>query len=247
MSCISESFYYKFLSNIELQSLNNLLRIEGAGGKTMPYLGFIEANISFPSHVLGIEKCLTSLFLITPDTNYNQTCPVLIGTNIISVCLSLQETDDWARLPTAWRIAFTCVQMKINDDVQGKELHAPTPHEIPPLSSLMVTCHHNGLAWEAGTSVLVEASNPPSGILITPAVYEQSLICDAVPVHMVNTTHKTITVPANTTLCHAFPVSVEKPVEEDDIDPSQDIKDMFPLEHLSPTLRHKVHQCLERH
>ena len=80
MSCISESFYYKFLSNIELQSLNNLLRIEGAGGQPLPYLGFIEANISFPSHVLGTEKCLTSLFLITPDTNYNQTCPVLIGT-----------------------------------------------------------------------------------------------------------------------------------------------------------------------
>ena len=246
VSCVSETFYYKFLSHLELQSLNTLLKIEGAGGNTLPYLGFIEANISLPSHVLGKEKFLTSLFLVTPDTNYNQTCPVLIGTNIISVCLSFQIDDDWTRLPSAWRVAFKCTQMKISDDVQGRELHVPTPHEIPPQSSQMVICHHSGLIWDDRTPILVEASNPPSGLLITPAVYEQSLINEAVPVHMVNTTHKTITVPANTTLCHAFPVSIEQPVK-DNIDPSPDIKALFPLEHLSTSLRYQVHQCLERH
>jgi transposase InsO family protein len=121
------------------------------------------------------------------------------------------------------------------------------PQDIPPNSGMIVECKHNGLRWDDWTTLMVEGSNPPGGLLVTPAVYQQALIRETVPVHIINMTHKVITLPANTYICQAFPVSVTPPVDFDDVIPSRDIQSMFPLEHLSPDLRHKVHQCLERH
>jgi len=227
--------------------LQTLLHVEGAGGNPLPYIGFIEAEIVLPSHVLGETKSLCSLFLVTKDTNYNQKCPILIGTNIISSCLSFQKNENWERLPSAWRVAFRCMQIKFDDDAQGVQLHCVVPQEIPPRCSAIVECKHNGLCWDDWTPVMIEGSNPPGGLLVTPAVYQQAHVSDIVPVHIVNTTHKSITVPANTYICQAFPVSVESRVDDDDIVPSRDIQDLFPLEHLPELLRHKVHQCLERH
>ena len=167
VSCVSETFYNNFLSHLELRPLNTLLKIEGAGGTLLPYSGYINAQIVLPGHVIGGPKSLSALFLVTNDTNFNKTCPILIGTNIISSCLSMQENSNWEKLPSAWKIAFQCIEMKFNDDVQGLQLHVSTPQEILPNSSLVVECKHNGLLWDDGTSVLVESSNPPGGLIVT--------------------------------------------------------------------------------
>ncbi len=60
------------------------LKVHGAGGNVLPYLGYIEADISLP-FLTPTETDVVDYFpvLVTPDTDYNQKVPVLVGTNVI--------------------------------------------------------------------------------------------------------------------------------------------------------------------
>lgn len=48
----------------------------------MPYLGYVEANLTFPATVTGTEVELTGLALIVPECHFNSETPLLVGTNV---------------------------------------------------------------------------------------------------------------------------------------------------------------------
>ena len=83
---VSKSFYDEFLSDHEIKPLDAILNIEFADGKSLLYLRCVETNIT---EIEGIpEMASTSgLFLVTPDTNYSNKTPVLLGTNILDVLI----------------------------------------------------------------------------------------------------------------------------------------------------------------
>lgn len=85
VTTISQSFYEQNLSNLKVHSLNNLLEVEAANGQTVPYLGYIEADITFPKDFLGTEIEVSTLALIVPDMRANAQSTLLIGTNALDL------------------------------------------------------------------------------------------------------------------------------------------------------------------
>lgn len=83
ITTVSESFHKIFLSSLPIQPIHALLEFEGAGGQSVPYLGYVEANISFPQTITGKEEDLMALVLVVPECHLNSKIPLLIGTNIL--------------------------------------------------------------------------------------------------------------------------------------------------------------------
>lgn len=83
VTTISESFHKNFLSSLAIQPIHALLEVEGAGGQNVPYLGYIEVNISFPQTITGREEDLMALVLVVPGNHLNSKIPLLIGTNVL--------------------------------------------------------------------------------------------------------------------------------------------------------------------
>ena len=79
----------------------------------MPYLGYIQAKVT----AVGIpyEYAQDCIFLVVPDTDYNLSVPLLIGTNILAEFLTqckgklgeifLQNSA----LHTSWYLALRCL------------------------------------------------------------------------------------------------------------------------------------------
>ena len=55
--------------------LNNLIEVEGAGGQTIPYLGYVAVNIHFPEIIVGKEETVSTLVLVVPDNKSNIEVP----------------------------------------------------------------------------------------------------------------------------------------------------------------------------
>lgn len=121
VSTVSHSFYIDHFSDLPIHPIKELLRIECADGQELPYEGFIEVDLT----ILGSRgthskdsKLHNCLFLVVPDSNYNSTVPVLIGTNILSSFIDqLQGTygDKYlqdANLFTSVYIALRCLTLR---------------------------------------------------------------------------------------------------------------------------------------
>lgn len=67
-----------------MNSLNDLLEVEGTNGQSVPYLGYVEATIKFPKSLLGADIEVPTLVLVVPDM-CSTLSSVLIGTNTLDV------------------------------------------------------------------------------------------------------------------------------------------------------------------
>lgn len=79
VTTIPVSVYNQHFSS---QSLCDLLQIEGAAGHAVPYLGYVEMEVTFPSEFLGANFNVSTLALVVPDVDGRQS-PVLIGMNTL--------------------------------------------------------------------------------------------------------------------------------------------------------------------
>lgn len=84
VTTISEKFHAAFLTSLPLKPIDCLLEIEGAGGQTVPYLGYVEANLTLPSTVTGTELEPIVLALIVPECHFNSKAPLLVGINVLN-------------------------------------------------------------------------------------------------------------------------------------------------------------------
>ena len=77
---------------IPIHPINQLVKIEGGWGDAIDYVGFIEAELSFPmgTHVFKTE----ALLLILPTTEYQKRVPVTIGTSLIDMAVDSFGTLD---------------------------------------------------------------------------------------------------------------------------------------------------------
>ena len=112
VTTLSESFWKQNLSDCPLQPLSTLIEVEGAGGHKIPFMGFIEAEISFPQEVNGIHSALGTVILVVEDTAFNLRIPLLIGTNLIRRCKDSCVENygscflQGIRTDTAWSLAY---------------------------------------------------------------------------------------------------------------------------------------------
>ena len=83
ITTVSNTFYHTNLTNLPLQNCHDILRVEGVGGNSLPYHGFITCEVSVPlTDITSFSRHIP--VLVVPDTNYNKTTPCIIGTNFLS-------------------------------------------------------------------------------------------------------------------------------------------------------------------
>lgn len=124
ISSIGHSFYKNKLSHIPLLPLTDILNIECADGKRLPYLGYIKTTLTSS----GIPDCSEQfcLFLIVPDTSYNLRIPVLIGTNILDEIIKdckIRHGDQYlqkANFQTPWYLSLRCLSIRVKELKKNK-------------------------------------------------------------------------------------------------------------------------------
>ena len=122
VTVISESFYRKELQSLTLNKLDANLQVTGAGGQSVPYLGYIVSPISMPKDVVGTEAVVETIALICPDTPFSETVPVIVGTNTFKLfadhCKKVGGKHFCATLPVRCEVAF--MYHDLQRDNQGK-------------------------------------------------------------------------------------------------------------------------------
>ena len=110
------SFYEKHFQHKVIQNLDTILTLHGADGHELPYEGFIEADITAPG--LNSDDNFPCIFLVVPTTEYHETAPLLLGTNILRVLLEHTKSNHGirflqeAKLHTPWFLAFRCLTLR---------------------------------------------------------------------------------------------------------------------------------------
>ena len=113
VTTIAESFWRQRLTGTPLRPLNDLLRVEGASGHAVQYLGYVEVCIHFEKGVAGDEQGHVVLALVVADTRYNAAVPVIVGTNVIRQCHRQGQDQHgdkfWTtvRVDSAWERAYS--------------------------------------------------------------------------------------------------------------------------------------------
>jgi hypothetical protein len=116
ISSVSKAFYDEHLSEIELRPITEILNIECADGSKLPYLGYIEASIQTDGIPKSEEQ--NCLLLVTPETKYSSTTPVLLGTNVLAELLANCKKNfgdlflQKASLHTPWYLCFRCLTIR---------------------------------------------------------------------------------------------------------------------------------------
>lgn len=67
VTTVPEFYYRQYLSSHEIKPVFKLLEVEGANAQSVPYLGYIELQVTFPKDFLGIEAGVSTLALVVPD------------------------------------------------------------------------------------------------------------------------------------------------------------------------------------
>ena len=70
-----------------MHPVDDILKIECAGGDLLPYLGYVEVELKVPGDDVSVDG--NFVFLVVPSTEYNKQVPLLIGTNILKLVLAL--------------------------------------------------------------------------------------------------------------------------------------------------------------
>lgn len=223
VSTISKTFYEQNFNHLELLPLDNFIKLECADGQTMPYFGYIQVDI-LP---VGIptEQVLTSVLLVVPDTDYNNTVPVLLGTNVLSEFLDNCKGElgdnflQKAALHTPWYLAFRCMTLRQRELKRHKNKLAVIKSAeignitIPANSTVTIQgITSKELDYHPTCAMLVssEDSRIPNDFDITPAVVHYTYGKNGIiAVQTTNVTTSTFTIPPRTVLCELQPVLVD--------------------------------------
>ena len=108
ITTISASYWKQHFSSVELQSCQDLLQIRGAGGHSLPYLGYVYLSLKLNEHTSPVDVPV----LVVPDTEYKSKVPLLVGTNVLQLWKDQLKQGFGERfiqtciLPDAFRIAL---------------------------------------------------------------------------------------------------------------------------------------------
>ena len=104
---------------LEIKPLKKLVRIEGVGGYSVPYLGYCEATLKIPEVAAFEQDCC---FLVMPNSPYGERCPIIIGTLHIDEILRLSTPEELASMSVAWDRGNLGTRMRMGALQISKEL-----------------------------------------------------------------------------------------------------------------------------
>ena len=141
VTTVPHSFYSSFLSDQEIKPLVDILEVEGANGQSVPYMGYIELDVTFPAEFLGTSIDIHTLALVVPDVQSMQSL-VLIGTNTLDVLYERSLEDNLPMnhsLPYGYRAVLKILELRYNHSNHGViRLHGKNPQTIPPRGTVVL-------------------------------------------------------------------------------------------------------------
>ena len=231
VSTVSETFYRQYLSDQAIQDLDQILHIECADGQTLPYLGYITADLELPGTSTSAQP-LHCILLVVPDSSYNRTVPLLLGTNVLTAAMTdvkqrygprfLQD----AELHTPWFMTFRCLLLRekelrkrdnrlaIVKSAEGKTIRIPPNRDV-----VLQGYFDHELPYHPVCGMLqpTDRAAIPEDLDIAPSLISYQYRNNGIiPVHISNVTTRTVTVSPNAILCELQPVSVAD-IETSDI------------------------------
>lgn len=222
ITTISSSYWKQHFSSVELQSCDDLLQIRGAGGHSLPYLGYVYLSLKLNDHTTPVDVPL----LVVPDTEYKSKVPLLIGTNVLQLWKDQLKQGFGERfiqtctLPDAFRLALhsmatTARTLKRSHGVIGR-VTTMEPCIINPGQSVRVPGNVNMQVPVPVMTALMEAAET-SPCLTTQALVDLppkdissgSIMRHVVPVELHNPTNKPVRVNSNMLVGELFQCSIE--------------------------------------
>lgn len=197
VTCCSESFYDSLSPKPVLHSITDFqLSVYSAGGNQLPYMGYIEADVSLPflSHH---PVCVP--VLVIPTTEYSQTVPIIVGTNVIRLCRDMIGIDD-SSLPEAWKTAVDSLS-------QVNSIHVKSTNRFPITVQPKQVLTVHGLARKSSfsfsTAVTESVDIPSCGLTVCPRVVslDSPGKTTRVPVRICNMSAQAIRIPPRSSLC----------------------------------------------
>ena len=143
MSAMVKSFAKEL--RLEIKPLKTILDIEGTGGGTVPYYGYVECRLKLPQ----IEKFDVDVpMLIIDDSAYGMPVPVQLGTLHINMELDL-ATEAEMKKSRRWEQAKMATALRMNsmvvdensfklDNISGS-VHTTQKLNLRPFESATVT------------------------------------------------------------------------------------------------------------
>ena len=257
VSTVNESFYKRCLSHLELHEIKELINIECADGQPLPYFGFIEASI-YSGGIPELDKDTTPMYfpiLVVPESNYNNSVPLLIGTNVLHHLLEgvkgsygerfLQQAD----LHTPWYLAFRSLTLREKELARNNnrlglvKSAAIKPVVIPPNTSITIPGYIDRAIPYGSTPAILQSTSGsiiPADLEITPSVTDYNYpVRNLVEVHIDNVTTRTVQIPPKALLCEIQPVNIEDTgvsSTHTDVPPRKELLDLVTIdeEYLTP-------------
>lgn len=174
VSIVSETFYRSKLSHVTLEELSSELKVVGAGGNVVPYLGFVRVNVSMSKDVVGVGEGVNALMLVCPDTDFSQRVPVIIGTNVLrnlaGLCRDVFGSHFVSLMQVCPAVAF--MYQDVTSENDGKVGSARVRNAqvlVPPGETVEVKCNTHANVPNTRNSVLVQeptGTSLPDGLKV---------------------------------------------------------------------------------
>ncbi|VDI63428.1 Hypothetical predicted protein [Mytilus galloprovincialis] len=195
VSTISEPTLRSFHTVPTIKTLDEfILSVRVAEGSQLPYLGYVEVNIKAPFHT---EPMMVPL-LVVPETDYNRSVPIIIGTNVLRPMKSTLTSDSEVNIPHEWDTAFSAMDSSIVSLVKSTNKR---PIKVSPMSSMTVTglCKAKSSIQTAVTECV---DDNQSSLGVCPRVVNlKSTGTNRIPVRIFNMSTKVIYVKPKSVLC----------------------------------------------
>lgn len=206
-----------------IKPINNILDVECAGGQTLPYYGYIEVSLECNNLPCSNEQ--QCLMLVVPDSRYNKSVPILLGTNILSLQMSAVQQNfgrkylQIAPLHTPWYLAFRCLSLREKEMIKNNNRIALVRSAerkkiiIPANSSITLSGYIEKEVDYFPTCALLQQTHNsaiPADFDITPGVVNyKNKNNGKVNVQVSNVTTQTISIQPKAILCELQPVTIE--------------------------------------
>ena len=195
VSTVAVSFYQSLPDKPPLQELSTLgvdINVAVANGSSLHILGYIEVVVAVPS--LDFE--LPVPVLVVPDTAGSQSCPVILGTNVIRRCRSAVSAATFV-CPEPWQLAFDTL---VCNPVSVKSTNEHTI-EVAPYDSITLHGIARGLSSSV-SKVVTEGFDSESPCMVRPHVVSvQQGSYAKIPVRLCNMTAKPFFIKPKSEIC----------------------------------------------
>ena len=129
---------------LKVHPLDRLLELEGTGGSTIPFLGYVEVNLQIPG-TWGYNEDILLLVILT--STYSMKVPVMVGSKIIERLMGMITKGELVKATMTWKQAHFGVVMSGSLHLphqgargwgcceEGHSLHSPQPYHTQGIPS----------------------------------------------------------------------------------------------------------------